>query len=194
MSNLWWFTCTTLIRPLDTHGLSRLFPHSYCMFCSHISSPLNICNSIIVCLFLLFPQPVYLILVSNIISCPGVTWRWCGCEQENWAVFEQLTNEALPVGRKYMVTDTGSTNALYEVIQWRLPWSCVDLFIITTLPRIVHQVSCLEMLKTSHNNRYTCIPGNVEDTTQQQVYMYTRKCWGHHSTATEVYWLYLHIL
>ena len=36
---------------------------------------------------------MYSILVSNIISCPAVTWRTCGRGQ-----LEQLANEALPMG------------------------------------------------------------------------------------------------
>ena len=48
----------------------------------------------------------------------------------------------------------------------------------------------LEMLKTPLNNRYTCIPGHVEETTQQQVYMYTWKC--HRKFISSIYIFFNH--
>ena len=40
-----------------------------------------------------------------------MTWRWCGCEQKDGVVFEQLANEALPVGGKTVIWSQRQQNA-----------------------------------------------------------------------------------
>ena len=154
MSNFWlmWsIPCTTWICSLDRHGLSRYMPvflHSYCSFCSHISH-LNICSSRIVCSLWLFSEQLYrVILVSNTISSPAVPWRWCGCEQEDWVLFEQLANEALPVWENTIIwSQIGST-------KHRL-WS--DAMLATTGRLTPHQLN-FSLIGTHSIHGYLEIP------------------------------------
>ena len=75
-----------------------------------------------------------------------------------------------------MVTDVGSTNALYELSD--------TMEATMIMCRFIHHHN------TTSNNASGIIPGNVEETTQQQVYMYTWKC--HRKFISSIYIFFNH--